>query len=220
MPQYFKPMLVVDGQPLIVSAIKAARAAGSRRVVVVVAPENAQPIAHLLSDAGVIDHNLYIIVQVAPYGPGDAYILACNLITENEVLLLMADNCFGPNDVTNVARGRGPVVIGTKSIRDRDIAVKFTRVTSERTYEGPEINDAQRWSAGEEFRCWVGPVKVDAKGLFEAIVGAIDPDRVGHLHEVKIGPHLGEVGNIVTVPCTTHDVGDSTLWENGSAERS
>lgn len=218
MPQYFKPMLVVDGQPLIVSAIKAARAAGSKRIIVVVAPENAQPIIHLLSDAGTIDHNTYFIVQHTACGPGDAYIQAYNLVIEPDVLLLMADNCFGPNDVTNVAKVDEPVVIGTKSIRDLDVAVRFTRVTPDKTFEGPEIDDDQRWSAGSEFRCWVGPVKIDSRALFEELVSnAFDPYP---FNELKIGPYLGRVGKITTVHCTTHDVGDSTLWENGNAERS
>lgn len=209
-PQYFKPMLVVDGQALIVSAIKAAHAAEVGRIIIVLAPENAQAMLSLLRDAEALDDDTYFVIQHTANGPGDAYMLAWNFVTTDQVLLLMADNVFGLTDVRNVVGELGDVVVGTKAIEDEETAAHFTRVTRGRSYEGPNVTNSQRWHVGEPYQCWLGPLKVNAQDLYDVL-----SDNRGVQEELKIGPYLGDVGEIVSVPCNTHDVGDASHWSNG-----
>ena len=209
-PQYHKPLLVVDGQSLIVSAIKQAKVAGIHRVIVVVAPENTMPVTALLNDAGLVDANTFIIVQPTAYGPGDAFLYASELVRSERVLLLMADNMFGPNDIKTVMGLRRDVVIGVQTIAEPEIAVRFTRITPNGTYEGPEIDDSQRYDESG-FRVWLGPLVVNNEKLRNTL-GHVVYDAQQN-EELKIGPYLGDVGEILAVGCVTHDVGGVNGWQ-------
>jgi choline kinase len=206
-PAYHKPLLVVDGQALIVTTIKQVRDVTKGRIVVVVAPENASPITNLLEDAGLIDYKTFFIVQPTPNGPGDAFILGSELALTEHVLVLMSDNLYGPDDIHNVANGDADVVIGTHKVQDADVARNFTRVTTHGTYEGPVIDVAQTMEGW--YHLWLGPLRVHRRRLIEEL-GETGPEG-----EVKIGPWLGNVGSIETVTCLTHDVGDVNGLTNG-----
>jgi NDP-sugar pyrophosphorylase family protein len=202
-PQFHKPLMTVDGKAMIVHAVEEARSVPVDKLVIVVAPDNAGPITSLLVDARLLDTDTTIIVQPEPNGPGVAYLLAVDLIACDEVLLLMADNIFGKQDVFRVLHGDANVVVGGRYENDPAIARRFTRVTpSGGTFEGPDINETQEWTASRFF-IWLGPLRAPTHRLAQAI-GAYGV--VGN--EFKIGPALGHCGSIGAVECDTHDVGD------------
>lgn len=101
---FHKPLMVVNGRALVYNAAEtaAARASnlGTDRIIIVCAPGNVEPIAHLTDE-----FNPYIIVQPNPTGPGDALLLGLELVQSTDVLVLMGDNTFRDEDVDRVMNG-------------------------------------------------------------------------------------------------------------------
>lgn len=204
-PQYFKPLMTVDGQALIVQAIRAARAATWGRVVIVAAPGNVDPMVNLLRDSGDLNEVTDIVIQHTPRGPGHAFLCAAPLVRTERAVVLMADNIFDANDIPSVIDGnkiKPEVSIGTRRVTDESEAVKLTRVNGLGTFEGPEINDRQK--CNDAYECWVGPLVVTVEPLQADLAVA----SLSTGEELKLGPFLGARNCHTWVRCNTHDVGE------------
>ena len=209
-PPFFKPMMVVNGRPLISSAISEADRIGSTRIIVVAAPENAAALSHYLPSEG----PLRMVVQFRPTGPGDGVLLGLDLVRSSHVLVLMGDNVFGPSDVSSVAKGwhlagssnaeGANAVVGVRHLED---PTAFTRQRSNGTWVEKVEKSPDDFTAGRS-KCWVGPIAAKTEKLQDAILHQ-SRDAAG---ERAIGPALNRLEKVATVRVETYDIGVPEAW--------
>ena len=195
-----KPLIPVNGVPLIKAAVHQASMV-TDDIVVVVSPNNAAPICELCGC------DVTYVVQPEARGPGEALLrgLRATLSRRTDVLLLMGDNYMAPGTVAEfVAKAVNfKMAIGTKDVGYTEVK-RFTRVRIARdkgmieSEEGPTIGWPAPWTV------WCGPILAPKRELARAIIE-------GHKHktgEQKIGPYLGDV-NVPTLLAHTdvHDIG-------------
>lgn len=203
-PEYHKPLLQVDGIPLVCRAVDLAHAAGVSIPVVVVAPQNAEAIENALGD-----RQAALIVQRRPRGPGHALALGLSVHTRpkpsDRVLLLLADNVSTKDDVAAVAAYQ--TAVGIRCI-PRTEAHRFTRYENGMWLEKIMLNDTDNDDV-PDVTCWIGPVVGDRERMTEAVHRA-RLDSLAEGSETLIGPYLGafmrpEQHNFVEV--SSRDVG-------------
>jgi len=198
LPAFYKPLIVIDGQTLIRTAVELATKYSYSPPVVVVAPENALPIAQVLDGT-----SYHMIVQPEPTGPGDALLLGLLLTRCDTVTILMADNVIPAQDMHEIVLANTPAVC-IKYVQPSD-AERFTRLRRSLTWvEKVPITDDDVWEDGTT-RCWVGPIKISAKRAREVLEGML----YNETHELQIGEHFNELfeHQAELVIGNTHDVG-------------
>lgn len=185
-PAFHKPLLPIDGTPLVCRAVDLAYRAGVEWPVVVVAPQNAEIISSVLGP----NRPVVMIVQRqegVPQGPGHALMVGLQAHTRpassERVLVLLADNVTQPSDVTNVAQHK--TAVGVKSIPRGD-AGRFTRYEDGRWVEKVPV-----FPRGDDVLCWVGPF-VGWRANMERVLHTIDNERAPGHAEMLIGPYLGD----------------------------
>jgi bifunctional N-acetylglucosamine-1-phosphate-uridyltransferase/glucosamine-1-phosphate-acetyltransferase GlmU-like protein len=215
---FHKPLLIVNGMPLIVQLVRAAHATfrGSdetARVVVVVAPENAQAISAVLSAHELFD--VQYVLQPLAHGPGDALRRGLVAAQDGRTLVLMADNVISQATLERVVDEATPYAVGCVDMPPQD-AARFTRYnwqTSGWDERVPVVDDHIS-KITNMVTCWVGPLIIDrAKALDE-----LNCHLPGKLpgEEILIGPNLrflipSNVGyEMVEVDVT--DIGLPEMW--------
>lgn len=203
---FWKPMMVVNGAPLIVTVVRqAGEAADGNRVVLVVSPENAQPICQLLESAW-LEEIPDIVVQPAPVGPGDALLRAGPLLGKR-VLQLCADNVTPDADLRALAACTEPLVVGVREIENQAEAERFTLIAEDHTFSEGVGAAGMRWADGK-YRAWLGPIVADAPRLLDAVREA-EPVR----DEKKIGPALSAFSkDCLLLPVDCYDIGVPGEW--------
>ena len=191
---YHKPLIVVNGLPIIRHAVEHALLLGDDRIIVVVAPENATPIAHVLKDIDNID----MIVQRTPRGPGDALYTGLKLVNTDRVLVLMGDNLSSQKDVRSVVQAGTPAV-GTRELPAHE-AERFTFWDD----HFKEWREKIPILGSDDYHCWVGPLYVETEEMKIAI-----ESWVGTEHgEVPIGPLFNRFSDgFRMMPVSTIDIG-------------
>ena len=190
---FHKPLLVVNGKPLISHVVDQAMQAGGD-IIVVTAPENTLHISQVLGNRDVT-----IIVQRVPSGPGAALELGLKLVKSNEVLVLMADNVLGDGDVEAVIGARGNVV-GTMNM-PAYMAAALTWCGPNAWYEKKMPEDDRTFIIA-----WLGPLKL----ITEEISGVLRRYEKWHATSVEtpIGPLFNDLPTLpVTVGVNTIEVG-------------
>lgn len=158
---YMKPLLVINGKPLIVDiAEKASRQCA--RIVIVVAPENALQITQIVPD----DLDAHYVVQPRPKGPGDALKRALWSVSDRDTLLLLADNIVPELSAFHVEYGdfhKDDTVISVQPM----VASEATRYT---------YFDGDRWREKEPYvvptatvHAWCGPVRFRTKDMLRVL---------------------------------------------------
>lgn len=193
---FHKPLMVVNGRPLIRNAVIEAQKAfgGKSKVIIVAAPENALPIAQLLADLEV-----RIVLQVKPEGPGDALRVGLEMVDTERVLVLMGDNTVTADDIERVCATHIGAQVGVQRLA-ADEAERFT-------YYQPL---AQRWfektpippGSGDLVYCWIGPVAFPVDELWQAIWQ--NTKRNG---EYPIGPMLNDITPQDFIEVSCEDIG-------------
>lgn len=197
---YHKPLLVVNGQSLISQSVRHALRFANR-VVIVVAPENALPITQVLGllSVSAID----IIVQPKPTGPGDALRRALRLCTQDETLVLMADNLLHADDVEKIAKAEDTNVIGVRTVYPSPDNERFTRyqpVHKVWVEKIPFNEDEQK----AEALVWVGPIKVSTVEMRTALM----LDRhIMESGEIPIGPYFNDLTDVKVEKVDAFDIG-------------
>jgi CTP:molybdopterin cytidylyltransferase MocA len=197
-PPYFKPLLVVNGKPLILQAVRLAHEAVDGVVTVMVAPENALPICQVLEHQPGLG-GVRVVVQRTNLGPGATLRTALSLSEAPENLVLLADNVLTQRDVKEVAQYPAENVVGTTMIPAHD-AERFTR----REIHNKWVEKTPVSNTLDDAECWVGPIKVDTNEMESAI------DRwmaQGHKTEVPIGPLFNDLTDVRTVNVSSIDIG-------------
>lgn len=198
LPPYMKPFMPIDGVPLVSRVVdQAAGYAG--RVFVIVAPENAMQMAHVLEG-----RNIFMIVQQHATGPGDALLLALALTKEDAILVLMADNIIPDEDIEAVynAGDMAGYAIGTNKVATEAEARRFTRIYANGAVveEGPNVTPTD----DDEFTVWCGPLVLPVEHAIKALHWYEEEEGA----ERKIGANLHHICmDPVLVPCESVDIG-------------
>lgn len=198
---FHKPLLVVNGAPLIKTAVDLSAQVSAERCVIVAAPDNASPINH------VAPWWARMVIQREPNGPGLALRLGLEACTSEEVLVLMGDNILTFADVKNVSDTFGNV-IGV-SMLEAEEAERFTRARRGGKHgelhwvEKVPVTKEDLWNC-DRTTCWVGPIKINRQEMLEAIA-AWRRDHEGG--EVPIGPLFNMLTEVVSVNVTSVDIG-------------
>lgn len=196
--KYHKPLLVVNGKPLIRNAVLAAEEFVDH-IFVVVAPANAMPICDVLEDL-----DCTVLVQRKANGPGDALLTAARLSTAEKILVLMADNVLTMHDVKRVLDS-GYAAAGTR-LMSPDEAARFTWY-SESTQSWVEKSAPVGLDAHGDVVCWVGPLVINRMQCVEVLVANRSEG------ELLIGPYLTKMGVDTGVTVDTYDIGTLEMWE-------
>lgn len=206
-PPYHKPLMVVDGKPLILGALEVAHRVRTSSTVVVVAPENALPICQLIDDAGADYSDVRVVVQRNSRGPGAAFIEGWRASDRTETtMLLMGDNTFDNAEVNTVCNkaSHDRVVVGGRWVLPGDLLTRFTRV------HGSGVG--ARFAEGDLFEneppnpfLWCGPLVLNGKALCDVLMGIEKHEAVP---ELKLGRYLGYLeANVHLVEVSSKDVG-------------
>jgi len=178
---FHKPLLVVNGQPLIQQAVDHALAMTmlGGDVTVVAAPSNAEAIVHVLGR-----RPYRMVIQKYADGPGAALLegLATNVSSDHTTLVLMADNVTSRADVVSCVeqakKHEHGTAIGVRYLH-REEAKRFTYYFND---EWHETGDVPHTSAS--VLVWCGPLIIPTLQARIAIGGHTDG---------KIGSHLSEI---------------------------
>lgn len=203
-PPFHKPILEVNGVPLVRQAVELALGARVAVPVVVVAPENAADVAHALDGLAAA-----LIIQREPRGPGDALRVGLQVVpsrtTSDRVLVLLSDNVTIPASVAAVADPWNVTAVGVRQIR-RAEAVRYTRWEDGRWVEKVPFDDPD----GPPAECWVGPF-VGWRSHMERVLDDVCAAALEVRQEAPIGPYLSRFmrnpDDVIRVPVSSYDVG-------------
>lgn len=196
---YHKPLLVVNGKPLITQAVDAAGMTGCTEITVVVAPENVQAISGILGS-----RHVHMIVQRTPKGPGDALLEGLEIGSDDRVLVLMSDNILDVSEVEIAVKNDKPT-IGCRRLEPEE-ARRFTFRTSTGWVEGRDPYKEQGAINDGWVTVWCGPLVAERKAAWEVLS---QQRLTWPTNELKIGPHLNDMGLRVGTVFTSkaHDIG-------------
>ena len=207
-PPGLKPLLLVNGRPLIQHAIDhAVNTWKAERVVIVVGPENAGPIT------AVVDHRHDFVLQPRPYGVVNAISRALPFVKTRHTLILCADNTFegeAPQKITLLDQF---IAVNT-SVRDtqeRFTHLRELTIDASSHSEGTRVLSTGRCEVveyGHEYSTvWIGPLLLSTSRLIE---------KMGQ-HEVPAGIFglLSSVGPFTMWAMNCSDLGiPEALWES------
>lgn len=178
---FHKPFLVVNGDSLLVSAVRFALTI-TNRVIVVATGENAMPVWQL------VRHFKDIRVTLSDEGVGDAIFRGLEMCYDDHVLVLMSDNIFKLNDSFKFRNAHG-CAIGIRRQIPND-AQRYTRLIHDRWTEAHNV-------AGPIDAIWCGPLIVSRSRGLRVLRG-----------KTQIGAYLDEVcPNAQLIECDTIDIG-------------
>lgn len=199
-PIGLKPLLLVNGEPLIKRLVR--QAAGvSNDITVVVSPTNVGPIIELIGPS------LDYVVQPTPFGPGDALLRGLRGWDDARCMVLLGDNWLPDGTIEAVRHVTAELIISGFSTSARKHALRFTRIFTDpetgrpkRSEEGGLLSGSPPWDV------WCGPLLAPEDILHRVLHDADSVDG-----EKKIGPHittlLSRVENSRFVYCDAKDVG-------------
>lgn len=214
---YHKPLLVVNGRSMISSAISnaydAARLTPRDRIIVVVAAENALPLAQVI-EAHPYAKYVDMVVQSknGMPGPGGALHQGLKLVASENVLVLMADNVTSLEDVMRVTTRVSTVninVVGVTLIPIEAVE-RFTRYQPTTDLWVEKIPVSPDDESGDDERgmstAWVGPLCLNSAEITNAL--DVHASLADDSHdEIPIGPLLNELQNVAMVNVSTIDIG-------------
>jgi molybdopterin-guanine dinucleotide biosynthesis protein A len=212
-PPYFKPLMIVDSEPLIRRLVRTAWEVSGDRVVVVAAPENTLPLCQVLDGLPA-----EIVVQRAPLGPGDALLTGLGLVTSPEVCVLLGDNVMSTKDQHSVAQAVVPAV-GVVLLPPAK-AGRYTYLTPDGVWVEKQPPRETGSDDAERLACWVGPLKLETEAIRFAIE-TFAKETTAPGQEIPIGPLLNQQGPATLVEVSSVDIGVPEMWaaqEVGSDE--
>lgn len=179
---YMKPLLLVNGQPLIVDIVR--RLPGT--AVIVVAPENALQVTQvLLASKHVKASSIRIVVQPEASGPVNAIWAGLPYTTTHCIGVVCADNVIPDADLEQVLNALHPggicldindraakdaLRICTSFVEDADAARRFTTVAATQGVMFHREGDPHPFHLGlSQCCCWLGPFAAPRAELTEAV---------------------------------------------------
>lgn len=209
---FFKPLLEINGIPLIAYAVDYALTAGATRVVVVVSPKNKDAMAETLARYGDL---VSVAVQPKPLGPGHATLIGLYSVTDDTTMLLMSDNLMDADKVKEMTvecTTSGSSGIGIRVV-SLEQASRFTRVRSNDSdayayVEGTQVTHEDIWPGTDKAHVWCGPLIFQTASARSALENALNSGS-GKNEELKIGPYLSQIlgPQVVVADVNAMDVG-------------
>ena len=207
---YHKPLIVVNGKPLIVQLIEDCIPRFSS-IILVLAPQNAVAVCSILTATKLLDQ-VHVVIQPDARGPGEALARGLRLVKTLQVMILCGDNIVGADALDSVLdaakSGASSIYFGARAVYDREKAKNFTRLTPV-TYkfeEGSTISYGAGGNGRETHICWIGPLVINSLAGHEVFSG-LSTKFVG-LGEIKIGSHLNALhAQPVPVYVKCYDIG-------------
>jgi bifunctional N-acetylglucosamine-1-phosphate-uridyltransferase/glucosamine-1-phosphate-acetyltransferase GlmU-like protein len=218
---YHKPLIILNGESLVSRAVRQALDVGCKDVLVITAPENTLPISQVLAEYG---DQVRILVQRKADGPGDAVMLASQVVFGSHMLILMGDNYTPNEDVVSVVEESFELqpddqyhnvwVVGTEMKSGKE-AERFTYRTSAVNNTWVEKNSDGELKETDMVECWLGPLFVSCASFRIAmhLFTSHNPE-VEDSGELPIGPIFtyADAQNFLTCTTRTIDVG-TVGWE-------
>jgi hypothetical protein len=207
-PPYYKPLLPINGVSQIVNCVNILDRVRDNinTITVVVAPENALPIAQVLLK----DPDISIIVQREPSGPGAALLEGLKVGHDEHVLMLLGDNVMTKADIEAVTRHEYAVAV---TDLPRAAALQYTWWNSEqvRWVEKVEVPNSM---TQETIEAWCGPIIIN-RDLTIAGYNTVSHRHAGR-GELPIGPYLDMMSPWpqARVPLNCIDIGHLDYWRN------
>lgn len=200
MPPYYKPLMVVSGRPLISRLVDHAWISNGGEIIVVVAPENALPIAQVLTHREMKGAPVIMVVQPEPSGPGAALLLGLRMTLSEDVMVLMGDNVITQQDIAKVSGAKSRNAIGITGVSAAQ-AARLTYWTGQSWVEKePVPND----NTGV-INAWVGPFKANKVELQNAV--AKNGVQTPYTQELPIGPAFNYLTGVERIAVTAFDIG-------------
>jgi hypothetical protein len=204
-PPYYKPLMTVDGKPLITRAIDQVLQYADD-ITVVASPMNVQALVHVINGRPV-----HISIQPEPRGPGDALRIGLRTVDHDRTFVLMGDNTFRARDLHKMTVSQKQSVVGI-GLEEQEQATRFTRIGvgvaiggEEPIFEeGPQISRQFIDPATGMVTVWKGPLILSTTTARDAFCAAPGfPDE-----EFKIGPLLNKFSyDMELVEVQTEDIG-------------
>lgn len=145
-PPFMKPLILMNGRPLIQHAVGHALSDWDvKQVVIVAGPDNAKQLVDVLP--GRVNYNW--VLQPRPMGVIDALMRAVQTVTSDRVVILCADNTFASDIQMPRLEDTGSYIAVRRDIKAVD-AVRFTRLSY--NADGTVCEDTNGSA------CWVGPL--------------------------------------------------------------
>ncbi len=175
---YHKPLLVMNGIPIILDLIAKARELREpgETITIVCAPENCRSIVDLIraQKAPYMD-DLRFAVQPSPTGPINALALGLTQCESDYVMMLCGDNVIDNATWANckeaLAQGQRLLTIAIEQVY-RDYAERFTTFDAKANGDMGKFFHGTKELTGPEYlstACWVGPVIMKRGALKEAL---------------------------------------------------
>ena len=157
-PAFMKPLIIVDGKPLIKTLVENIRDHVDR-LVVVASPHNVGLIIDVMRDHM---HHVTFMVQPQAIGPMHAVGIGGRACADDRVMIICSDNIIPKDDVSSVVRNndadkKGRCVVTTRRLRGHE-AERFTYFINDVVYEKAPV---PRGYSHAEVRVWIGPLIVD-----------------------------------------------------------
>jgi choline kinase len=203
---YHKPLMVINGQALIVQLVQISLQATPGDIIIVAAPENTLPLCQLLNARFPRESRLRVVVQTSPSGPGDALLLGLELAGTDEVLVLMGDNVTTFSDIRRIVDEPGNMAIGIQALAVEEVE-RFTRMRqrpgggTEWVEKVPATLDADGIEHGMAL-AWVGPFKAPTREFETALLTLQSREA-----ERPIGPAFNCFPNARAVAVHSIDIG-------------
>jgi len=99
-----KQLLPVYDKPMIYYSLSTLMLAGIREILIITTPRDNQSFKDLLGDGSQLGINIEFKVQEKPNGIAEAFILGKKFINSSRVALILGDNLFHGNSLTNVLK--------------------------------------------------------------------------------------------------------------------
>lgn len=213
---FYKPLLEINGLPLLAHSAMYAAAAGIEKITVVASPQNADDIENALAQCEI---EVTLAIQNDPVGPGHAALVGLSRVRAERCMLLLSDNIMDQSAVISMISRCNSQKCDAVAVCDVNIAQasRFTRVRKNEsgayTYEETTpVTDDDIWDTDRATaRVWCGPL------VFNTIRAI---DVLGHADttngELKIGPHLTQIMRAPTLLMDVHamDVGIPSAYES------
>lgn len=208
MPTGMKPLLVVNGESMIVHVTKRIAEGEPRNIIYVVSPVNVAPIIDVLR-AGVPDlwDRMMFIVQPDPTGPVDALFLGSHMIGDELVCVACADNIIDEGLVARMRRymehsSDRQVLIPVVKIPEEDIG-RYTPVYRwpgddyHWTGDDYHFHSGARHAEDEYEGAWIGPLVFRTSYLTDGLMAGFTTfaELLGALRkQMTIESHCVDVG--------------------------
>lgn len=147
-----KQLLPVYDKPLIYYPLSVLMLAGIREILIISTPEHTPAYESLLGDGSWLGIELRYKVQSAPRGLADAFILGEDFIGNENVALILGDNIFYGQNLTNILQDarklkKGAVIFGypvkdTRSFGVVEFDEEYRVISIEEKPEKPKSNYA------------------------------------------------------------------------------